>query len=174
MGTEFGHRVEAVRSDPKLDGVVLLGGVAAWRGTVPLWAVILTAVSGAIIGDSVGYLIGRRWGRGMIHGTLCRLPIIRRHLDKHLDEAQAFVRRRQGAEVFFGRFTTALRVLVPGLAGMSDTHYPTFLAYNIAGGILWGAGFAVLGYVAGASYRHVARIAGQSHPVHVPRRSGLG
>jgi len=141
--------------------VVLLGGVAAWRGTVPLWAVIVAAVSGAIIGDSVGYLIGRRWGRGMLHGTLGRLPLIRRHLDKHLDEAQAYVRRRQGAAVFFGRFTTALRVLVPGLAGMSDVRYSAFLAYNVAGGVLWGTGFAVLGYLAGASYRHVVHVAGQ-------------
>ena len=97
----------------------------------------------------------------MLHGTIGRLPLIKRHLDKHLDEAQAYVRRRQGGAVFFGRFTTALRVLVPGLAGMSDVHYPTFLAYNVAGGVLRGTGFALLGYVAGASWRHVARIAGQ-------------
>ena len=97
----------------------------------------------------------------MLQGTIGRLPLIKRHLDKHLDDAQAYVRRRQGAAVFFGRFTTALRVLVPGLAGMSDVHYPTFLAYNVAGGVLWGTGFAVLGYIAGASWRHVARIAGQ-------------
>jgi len=63
--------------------------------------------------------------------------------------------------VFFGRFTAALRVLVPGLAGMSGVHYPSFLAYNVAGGVLWGTGFAVLGYVAGASYKHVEKIAGR-------------
>ncbi|HXY73672.1 MAG TPA: bifunctional DedA family/phosphatase PAP2 family protein [Actinomycetota bacterium] len=142
--------------------VVFLGGVSAWRGTVPLWGVIVAAVLGAIIGDSVGYLIGRRWGRGMLQGTIGRLPLIRRHLDEHLDEAQAYVRRRQGSAVFFGRFTTALRVLVPGLAGMSDVHYPTFLLYNVAGGVVWGAGFALLGYVAGASYRDIARLVGQS------------
>jgi membrane-associated phospholipid phosphatase len=64
--------------------------------------------------------------------------------------------------VFFGRFTAALRVLVPGLAGISEVHYPTFLAYNVAGGTLWGAGFAVLGYIAGASYHQVERIASQA------------
>jgi undecaprenyl-diphosphatase len=138
--------------------VVILGGVSASRGTVPLWAVIVAAVLGAIIGDSVGYAIGRRWGRGMLHGTLGRLPIIRAHLDRNLDEAQAYVRRRRGAAVFFGRFTTALRVLVPGLAGMSDVNYPAFLGYNVAGGILWGAGFAFLGYVAGESYHRVVQL----------------
>ena len=141
---------------------VILGGVAASRGTVPLWAVIVAAVSGAIIGDSVGYLVGRRWGTHLLHGTLGRLPVIRTHLDKHLDSARAYVQRRQGSAVFFGRFTAALRVLVPGLAGMSQVHYPAFLVYNVAGGALWGSGFAVLGYIAGASYHRVEKIAGQA------------
>jgi undecaprenyl-diphosphatase len=141
---------------------VILGGVAASRGTVPLWAVIAAAVAGAIIGDSAGYLVGRRWGTHLLHGTLGRLPVIRAHLDKHLDSARAYVRRRKGSAVFFGRFTAALRVLVPGLAGISEVHYPTFLVYNVAGGALWGTGFAVLGYVAGASYHRVEQIAGRA------------
>jgi undecaprenyl-diphosphatase len=141
---------------------VILGGVAASRGTVPLWAVIAAAVAGAIIGDSVGYLVGRRWGTHLLHGTLGRLPVIRTHLDKHLDSARAYVQRRKGSAVFFGRFTAALRVLVPGLAGISEVHYPTFLVYNVAGGALWGSGFAVLGYLAGASYHRVEHIAGQA------------
>ena len=141
---------------------VILGGVAASRGTVPLWAVIAAAVSGAIIGDSTGYLIGRRWGTHLLHGTIGRLPVIRTHLDKNLDSARAYVQRRKGSAVFFGRFTAALRVLVPGLAGISEVHYPTFLLYNVAGGALWGSGFAVLGYVAGASYHRVEHIAGQA------------
>lgn len=141
---------------------VLLGGVAASRGMVPLWAVIAAAVSGAIIGDSIGYLVGRRWGTHLLHGTLGRLPVIRTHLDKNLDSARAYVRRRKGSAVFFGRFTAALRVLVPGLAGLSEVHYPTFLVYNVAGGTLWGAGFALLGYIAGASYHRVENIAGQA------------
>ncbi|MDP9300705.1 MAG: VTT domain-containing protein [Actinomycetota bacterium] len=98
-------------------------------------------------------------GTHLLHGTIGRLPIIRNHLDKHLQSAQAYVRRRKGAAVFFGRFTAALRVLVPGLAGMSDVHYPSFLAYNVAGGALWGTAFAVLGYLAGASYQRVEKIA---------------
>ena len=144
---------------------VILGGVAASRGTVPLWAVIAAAVAGAVIGDSAGYLIGRRWGELLLAGTIGRLPVIRRHLNRHLESARAYVRRRRGSAVFFGRFTAALRVLVPGLAGMSRIDYPVFLAYNVAGGALWGTGMAILGYLAGASYKHVEKIAG---------RAGLG
>src|SRR5207237_6499746 len=95
----------------------------------------------------------------LLHGTVGRLPVIRTHLDKHLESAQAYVRRRRGSAVFFGRFTAALRVLVPGLAGMSEVHYPTFLAFNVAGGVLWGTAFAVLGYLAAESYQRVAKIA---------------
>jgi membrane protein DedA with SNARE-associated domain/membrane-associated phospholipid phosphatase len=138
---------------------VLLGGVLASSGRVSLPGAIAAAVLGAIIGDSVGYVIGKRWGRAMLHGTLGRLPIIKRHLGRHLDAAEAYVRRRKGSAVFFGRFTAALRVLVPGLAGMSEVHYPTFLAYNVAGGAVWGAGFSVLGYLAGESYHRVASYA---------------
>jgi len=64
--------------------------------------------------------------------------------------------------VFFGRFTAALRVLVPGLAGMSEIPFPTFLAYNFAGGALWGSGFVLLGYAAGAGWRRVERYAGRA------------
>lgn len=140
---------------------VILGGVAAYQGRAPLWAVILAAVLGAVIGDSLGYFIGKRWGHNLLKGTIGRLPIIRNRIDEHLASARDYVRRRKGRAVFFGRFTAALRVLVPGLAGMSDVHYPSFLFYNVLGGILWGTGFAVLGYLAGASYKHVEKIAGR-------------
>ncbi len=132
---------------------VLLGGVLASQGRVSLGAAIAAAVLGAVVGDSAGYLIGRRWGRALLHGTVGRLPIVKRHLDRHLDAAQAYVRRRRGSAVFFGRFTAALRVLVPGLAGMSHVDYSTFLAYNVAGGALWGGGFVLLGYLGGAWVR---------------------
>ena len=141
---------------------VILGGVAASQGLVPLWAVIVAAVSGAIIGDSIGYLIGRRWGTHLLYGTVGRLPVIRGQLDKHLGSAEAYVRRRKGRAVLFGRFTAALRVLVPGLAGMSKVRYPSFLAYNVAGGVLWGSGFVILGYVAGASYARVEQVASRA------------
>ncbi len=141
--------------------VVILGGVVASQSRIPLWAVIVAAVSGAIIGDSIGYFIGRRWGTHLLHGTVGRLPIIRDQLDKNLQSAEAYVRRRKGSAVFFGRFTAALRVLVPGLAGMSGVHYPSFAAYNVAGGIVWGSAFAILGYLAGASYKQVEKIAGR-------------
>ena len=99
---------------------VLLGGVLAFEGRVPLEAVIGVAIAGAVIGDSIGYAVGRRWGHQMLGTVGSRIPFVRHRIDEHLDSAKAFVKRRGGAAVFLGRFTAALRVMVPGLAGTAE------------------------------------------------------
>ena len=135
---------------------VILGGVAAAAGRMPLPVMIAAAILGAIVGDSIGYAIGKRWGHQILHGTVGRLPIIRHELGRHLDSATAFVRKRGPQAVFVGRFTAALRVLVPGLSGMAELPYPTFLLYNVLGAVVWGTTFAVLGYVAKNAWERVA------------------
>jgi undecaprenyl-diphosphatase len=133
---------------------VLLGGVLAFQHRAPLPAVLVAAVAGAILGDSVGYLVGRRWGRRLLDGSVGRLV-----RGEHLDRAERYLARRGGPAVFFGRFTAALRALIPGLAGMAGLRYRTFAAYNAAGGTLWAAGFVLLGYVAGTGWRQVEQAA---------------
>jgi membrane protein DedA with SNARE-associated domain/membrane-associated phospholipid phosphatase len=133
---------------------VLLGGVLAFQHRASLPAVICAAVAGAIVGDSVGYLVGRRWGRRLLDGSVGRL--VRR---EHLDRAERYLATRGGPAVFFGRFTAALRALIPGLAGMAGLCYRTFAAYNTAGGVLWAAGFVLLGYAAGTGWRQVEQVA---------------
>src|SRR5205823_14837364 len=92
---------------------VLLGGVLASRGRVSIAAVVIVAIAGAVIGDSVGYWVGERWGRRILDATVGRF--VKR---EHFDRAQVFLARRGGPAVFLGRWTVALRVMVPGLAGM--------------------------------------------------------
>lgn len=133
---------------------VLLGGVLAYQGKVSLPAAITAAVLGAVIGDTVGYEIGKRWGRRILHSTIGRVV---NH--KHLDRAENYLRERGGKAVLFGRFTAALRVLIPGMAGMSAMPYRTFAAYNITGGAIWATGFVLLGYAAGTSYHQVEHYA---------------
>ena len=60
-----------------------------------------------------------------------------------------------------GRFTTALRVLIPGAAGMSDMPYRKFVIFNVAGGIVWAVGYSYLGYLAGASFKQVEKVSSQ-------------
>jgi membrane-associated protein len=63
--------------------------------------------------------------------------------------------------VFVGRFTVALRALVPGLAGVAGVPYRTFALYNVAGGVLWATGFVLVGFAAGRAYRTAELVAGQ-------------
>jgi len=81
-----------------------------------------------LVGDTVGFAIGRRVGERL----LAHLP---RRLVRpgQVERARALVRRRGGRAVFAGRFTAALRALVPGLAGLAGVPYRTFAAWNLAG-----------------------------------------
>ncbi|MGZ4460973.1 MAG: bifunctional DedA family/phosphatase PAP2 family protein [Nocardioidaceae bacterium] len=133
---------------------LILGGVLANQGRVSLSAVLLAGITGAVVGDSVGYAVGRRWGRKMVDGSMGRLVKA-----EHLDRGERYLRTRGGKAVFLGRFTAALRVTIPGLAGMSRLPYPTFLAYNVAGGVLWGTLVVMLGYLAGSSWHQVEHLA---------------
>lgn len=133
----------------------VLGGVVASRGQVQLWMMVVLVVLAAITGDSVGYEVGKHFGP-----RLLKLKIFNRHRDQ-LDKAQDFLRRRGGSAVFLGRFTAFFRAVMPALAGTSRMPYGKFLAYNAAGGIVWGVGFVLLGFLAGNSYEAVAKAAGR-------------
>ncbi|NES12994.1 MULTISPECIES: DedA family protein [Micromonospora] len=131
---------------------VLVGGVLAHEGRLPLAAVIVAALAGAALGDQIGFLVGRRYGRRLLDRTprrFVRSGEVRRALD--------LIRRRGAAAVVLGRWAAALRALVPGLAGMSGIPRGAFTVANVAGGALWAVTVAVLGYLAGASYRLLER-----------------
>ena len=141
---------------------VFVGGVLAFEGRVELGPVMVAAVVGAIVGDTVGYWVGREYGRRLLRFLFGRIPFVGRHLDRHLDSAQAYLQRKGGRAVFFGRYTAALRVLVPGLAGMSGMHYPKFLFWNVTGGATWAILFVLLGYFAGEAWQKVEAYAGRA------------
>jgi membrane protein DedA with SNARE-associated domain len=133
----------------------VVGGFLAYLGHVDLGVMILVVVLAAIVGDSVGFEVGRHLGP-----RLLAVQRLQRHQDR-LDKAQDLLRRRGGPAVFLGRFVSFFRAVMPALAGTSRMHYPTFLAYNAAGGLIWGAGFVLLGYLAGHSYAAVASVVGR-------------
>ena len=110
----------------------ILGGVAASRHNVSLTLMCIIVVLAAIVGDSVGYEIGARYGT-----RLLSLRVLRRRKDR-IDAARATLARRGGPAVFGGRFVAFLRAVMPFLAGTSHMRYPRFLAYNAAGGLAWG------------------------------------
>ncbi|WP_427019466.1 DedA family protein (plasmid) [Pseudarthrobacter sp. P1] len=139
----------------------VLGGVVASRGHVQLWLMMALVVLAAIIGDTVGYEIGKHFGPRVLN-----LKVMDRRRAE-LEKAQDFLRRRGGSAVFLGRFVAFFRAVMPALAGTSRMHYPRFLAFNAAGGLVWGVGFVLLGFLAGNSYEGVAKIAGRDVTVIV-------
>ena len=132
---------------------VLLGGVAAGQGHLPLAAVLAAAIGGAAAGDAVGYLVGQQWGRRILDSVVGRLVKA-----EHLDRAASVLARRGGPAVLIGRFTVALRVLVPGLAGMARMPYRTFAIFNLAGAVVWGSAVVLAGYLAGNSWHTVEHV----------------
>jgi membrane-associated protein len=134
----------------------VLAGVGAGLGHVALPLSIAVVVVAAIVGDSVGYEVGRRFCGPRVLTS----PLLARH-HLRIARAQAFLRRRGGIAVFLGRFTAFFRAMMPALAGASQMPYRRFLAWNAIGGIVWGTGFVVLGYAAGASYHRVEKQVGR-------------
>jgi undecaprenyl-diphosphatase len=133
---------------------LVLGGVIAFEGGLPLPAVLAAGITGSVVGDSVGYAVGKRYGRRLLDGTVGRFVQA-----SHLDRAQAHLVAHGGKAVFFGRFTASLRVLIPGLAGMSGMAYRTFLVFNVASAVGWGTLSVLVGYFGGRSWRHVEHVA---------------
>ena len=125
----------------------VLAGVATALGRADLAVAIVVVVAAAIIGDTVGYEVGKHLGPRLLN-----LKILRKRR-AGIDRALDFLRRRGGLAVFLGRFTAFFRAVMPALAGVSRMRYRRFLMWNAAGGIVWGTGYVVLGHVAGASYK---------------------
>ncbi|SIR95351.1 DedA family protein [Williamsia sterculiae] len=139
----------------------VIGGVDASRSHVSLTLMIVIVVVAAIAGDSVGFEIGKHLGPRVLE-----MRILQKHRTR-LDKAQDFLARRGGWAVFLGRFVAFFRAVMPALAGIARMPYRRFLPFNALGGLVWGAGFVVLGYLAGNSYETVAKTAGRGTAIAV-------
>ncbi|MBW4032481.1 MAG: DedA family protein [Acidobacteria bacterium] len=139
----------------------VLGGVLASLGHVPLWLILPIVVLAAIVGDTVGYEVGKHFGPALLN-----LRVLAKRRGR-LDRAQDFLRRRGGLAVFLGRFVAFFRAVMPALAGTSRMPYPRFVVFNAAGGIVWGTIYVLLGFFAGKSYEVVARTVGQDTAIVV-------
>jgi membrane protein DedA with SNARE-associated domain len=132
---------------------VIVAGVVASQGHVNVGLLCLLVVISAILGDSVGYAVGHRYG-----ATLLKLPLVRDRRAS-IDRALEGLARRGPVYVFVGRFTAFLRAVMPGLAGMSKMQYRRFLGANALGGAVWGVGYTLLGYFAGSALSKIESLA---------------
>ena len=131
----------------------IIGGVLASKGGVSLAGITITVVLCAIVGDSIGYWVGDKWG-----GKLLQLGPLRKR-QKGVQVALDQLKRRGAVAVFVGRFTAFLRAVIPGLAGLSKMRYRIFLPANALGGLCWGVLFVLLGYFVGERVEKATGIA---------------
>jgi membrane protein DedA with SNARE-associated domain len=131
----------------------IIGGVLASKGGVSLAGITVCVVLCAIVGDSIGYWVGDKWG-----AKILQLGPLRKR-QKGVEVALAQLKRRGAVAVFVGRFTAFLRAVIPGLAGLSKMRYRIFLPANALGGICWGVLFVLLGYFLGERVEKATGIA---------------
>lgn len=131
------------------ESVAILGGVSASLGHVSLASMLAVVAAAAVVGDSVGYEVGRHFGPRILG-----LQALQKHAAR-IESARATLTERGGIAVFIGRWTAFLRAVTPALAGMARMPYRIFLPWNAGGGLAWTAVVVVGGYLAGHSYQRV-------------------
>src|SRR4051812_18976666 len=118
---------------------------AGATGNLLIEGVIAAAFAGAVIGDNIGYAIGRKGGYRLLirHGPKVRIK------QGHLKVARYVFDRHGGKVVFFGRFIAILRTYAAFLAGVGQMEWKRFLVANAAGGVAWALIFGLAAYYGG-------------------------
>jgi membrane protein DedA with SNARE-associated domain len=125
---------------------LIAAALLASQGHVTIGFVIAAAAAGAIIGDSIGYFIGRKAGRGLFEWLGRRFH---HFSEERIVKAEKYFHKYGVWTVFFGRFVALLRIFAGPMAGMLRMSYPRFLAANAAGGIAWSTTIGVVAYKIG-------------------------
>jgi membrane-associated protein len=112
--------------------------------TQPLWLVVVLICIAAIAGNQVGYLIGRKAGP-----RLFQRPESRFFRQEYVDKTTAFFDRHGARAIVLARFVPIVRTFITVIAGVGRMNYRTYTIYTVIGGILWGAGVTILGYLLG-------------------------
>ncbi|ORA80347.1 hypothetical protein BST28_09800 [Mycolicibacter kumamotonensis] len=131
---------------PLLPGESLLvtGGLLAAAGNPDIWVLAPAVALVAILGDQTGYFIGRRLGPALFKKEDSRF--FKKH---YVTDSHAFFEKYGPVAIILARFVPFARTFVPAIAGVSYMRYPVYLAFDIVGGILWGAGMTLTGYLLG-------------------------
>jgi undecaprenyl-diphosphatase len=143
------------------EGLVMAGGFLAEQGLFDPGVLIFVISAAAILGDSIGYVLGRHLGRGWLiqHGRHCTFG------QEHLDRVDRFLEHYGNKAVFASHFMLFLRPLMPFVAGASRMRYLQFLIFNAVGCIVWATTFITLGYFVGTSWQVAAKWVGRASDI---------
>ena len=132
------------------DTLLFTAGFFASQGNLPLaWLLIATVVA-AVVGDNVGYTIGRRTGHRIFKkkdGILFRA--------EYIEQAEKFYEKHGGKTITLARFVPIVRTFAPVVAGVAKMDRRKFMLYNIAGAAVWGIGVTMLGYALGSKIPNI-------------------
>jgi membrane-associated protein len=135
---------------------LITAGIVASRGHLPIEAVIAVAAAAAILGDNVGFALGRRLGRRVLTAPG---PLLH-HRRRVVAVGEPFFDRHGPKAVFLGRWVTGLRITAAWMAGVTRMSWPTFLFWNALGGIAWATSIGLLAYFVGHSAEKFIHLAG--------------
>ena len=136
---------------------IILGGVLAGEGTLSIQLLIGIVWVSIVIGDSIGFLIGHKYGRNLLvkHGPKIRLS------EERLKQVEAYFEHHGGKTIFIGRWVGFVRPLMPFTAGSSGMPYRRFLPYDVLSAGLFGTTFTLLGYIFWRNIDTVTSVAGR-------------
>jgi len=124
---------------------LVAAAIFASQGNLDIAEVIAVAAVAAIVGDNIGYWVGRAYGRKL----LAWFGPLRRWTDRVLPRSERFFKRHGGKTIFLARFFSVLRVTAAWVAGISRMHWWSFFLWNAAGGICWAALVGLIAYYVG-------------------------
>ncbi len=130
---------------------LVLAAILASQGKLQIWLVILIGATSAIVGDNIGYWLGRSLGLRVL---LAPGPLYT-HRVRAVEAGQRFFERHGGKAVFLGRWIALIRVATAWLAGIDEMPFPIFFFWNALGGITWAITFGLVGYFGGHAAAHV-------------------
>ena len=154
----FGVMAESTGVPLPGETILIAAGILAQRGRLDLGDAILFGILGAVVGDQIGYWVGREGGRPFIlrYGRYVWIT------PERLGRAEAFFARHGGKAVFLARFFSGLRVFGALVAGMSRMRWVTFFSYNALGGATWATAAVLAGYFLGRSIGFLERWMGRA------------
>lgn len=135
------------------DTLLFAAGIFAATGRLNIVALLATVITSSVIGSNVGYQIGKRTGHLIFNkedGIFFRKD--------YLVRAQSFYKRYGGKTIVFARFIPVVRTFAPVVAGIGEMNYASFVRYNIIGGVLWGGGMTLLGFLFGNKIPNVEKL----------------
>jgi len=134
------------------DSLLFTAGLLASRGVLNFPLIVTGCFIAAVVGDQVGYMIGRRYGP-----ALFRRPNSRLFHQRNVDRARAYFDAHGSKTVVLARFIPVVRTFTPVVAGVGQMDYRRFVTFNVLGGFLWAVGATSLGYALGESVPDIDR-----------------